>query len=254
LERVLLGVAAQSRPPDAVLVVDNGSAADTARALSGLKTRVPQLESLRLEENLGPAGGFAAGLSSASERDFTHVWAMDDDVEIAPGCLEALIAAVGEHEEVLLPEVRNRMGKVTNFPGWSAVLLPVSAIRRAGPPNADFFWWVEDTEYLQWRLPKRFGVRLRVVPEAAATHGDERGRERPAWRLYYEVRNTLHYRLRIQTGRWRRRLGRIAVVICSALWSALRGPGRVRKLRSVGMGIRDGLLGRLGKAIDPGLT
>ena len=44
-------------------------------------------------------------------------------------------------------------GATTNTLGWCAVLIPRVAVDAVGLPQAELFWWTEDTEYLQWRLP-----------------------------------------------------------------------------------------------------
>ena len=57
---MLDGLAAQTRRPDLVLVVDNAST-DETRAVLEARTDLP-LEALHLDENTGGAGGFHTGL------------------------------------------------------------------------------------------------------------------------------------------------------------------------------------------------
>jgi GT2 family glycosyltransferase len=52
LDRCLTAIAAQTRPPDSVLVVDNASPTPARPAAIGLPVEV-----VRLETNTGPAGG-----------------------------------------------------------------------------------------------------------------------------------------------------------------------------------------------------
>ena len=61
LQQCIEALRAQTRRPDRVLVVDNASSDGTAAWLAGQA----DVETLRLEENLGGAGGFHAGLSRA---------------------------------------------------------------------------------------------------------------------------------------------------------------------------------------------
>lgn len=256
LRTCLEALAAQSRPPERVLVVDNGSGEETRafleRARSAQGALGERLEILRLEENLGPAGGFAAGLERAARGEATHAWAFDDDVVPDRRCLELLVAAAGREPELLYPAMFDASGRPEDYPAWHGVLIPTEAIRQAGPPDARLFWWIEDTEYLQWRLPRVQGLAVRRVPEARIEHHGSPRDTKPAWKLYYEVRNTLHYRLRVQRGRPFRRLHRAVRVLTRALLRTLFVEHhKGRKLRLLVRGTADGLAGRLGKTVDP---
>jgi rhamnopyranosyl-N-acetylglucosaminyl-diphospho-decaprenol beta-1,3/1,4-galactofuranosyltransferase len=86
---MLAGLAAQTRPVDQVIVVNNASTdltAEVLEAYDGLPLQV--IESL---ENLGGAGGFERGMRAAFEQGYEWMWLMDDDVVPAPDCLEQLL-------------------------------------------------------------------------------------------------------------------------------------------------------------------
>jgi rhamnopyranosyl-N-acetylglucosaminyl-diphospho-decaprenol beta-1,3/1,4-galactofuranosyltransferase len=89
LTRLLDGLAAQSRRPDAVIVVDNASTDHTADVLDA-RTDLPL--HVITQDNLGGAGGFHAGVRAAYDAGWDRVWLVDDDVVPAPGCLAALVA------------------------------------------------------------------------------------------------------------------------------------------------------------------
>jgi GT2 family glycosyltransferase len=89
LTRLLDGLAAQSRRPDAVIVVDNASTDHTAEVLDA-RTDLPL--DVITQDNLGGAGGFHAGVRAAYDAGWDRVWLVDDDVVPAPGCLAALVA------------------------------------------------------------------------------------------------------------------------------------------------------------------
>ena len=95
LGQSLAALAAQSRPVDHVIVVDNGPdqpAGDVVQA-SGLS--VTYLPSLR---NLGGAGGFALGMLHALALGADWVWCADDDGRPADAdVLATLLAAAREH-------------------------------------------------------------------------------------------------------------------------------------------------------------
>ncbi len=87
------GLAASTRRPDAVFVVDNASSDHTREVLEG-RDDLP-LRVVRSEENLGGAGGFHLGVRAAYDAGFDRIWLMDDDVVPAATCLAVLMAHPG---------------------------------------------------------------------------------------------------------------------------------------------------------------
>lgn len=100
LDRMLDGLAALTRQPDSVIVVDNASA-DHTRAVLEARSDLP-LQSIHLADNTGGAGGFHLGVKTAYDQGFDRIWLMDDDVVPAPDCLAVLLA----HEAPCLMAVR----------------------------------------------------------------------------------------------------------------------------------------------------
>jgi rhamnopyranosyl-N-acetylglucosaminyl-diphospho-decaprenol beta-1,3/1,4-galactofuranosyltransferase len=93
LAGMLDGLGAQTRPPDAVLVVDNASTDHTREVLAS-RDDLP-LEPIHLADNTGGAGGFHHGVREAHARGFDRIWLMDDDIVPAPDCLEVMLAHGG---------------------------------------------------------------------------------------------------------------------------------------------------------------
>lgn len=100
LVRMLDGLAAQTRPPDTVIVVNNASA-DHTRGVLDERDDLP-LQAIHSAENLGGAGGFHLGVKAAYDRGFDRIWLMDDDVLPAPDCLQVLL----QHDLPCLMAVR----------------------------------------------------------------------------------------------------------------------------------------------------
>jgi rhamnopyranosyl-N-acetylglucosaminyl-diphospho-decaprenol beta-1,3/1,4-galactofuranosyltransferase len=90
LARMLDGLAAQTRQPEAVIVVDNAST-DHTREVLDARTDLP-LHVTTTESNLGGSGGFHLGVRAAWEGGYDRVWLVDDDVVPAPGCLAVMMA------------------------------------------------------------------------------------------------------------------------------------------------------------------
>jgi rhamnopyranosyl-N-acetylglucosaminyl-diphospho-decaprenol beta-1,3/1,4-galactofuranosyltransferase len=93
LDRMLDGLAALTRLPDAVYVIDNASSDHTCDTLAA-RTDLP-LHVTFSPDNLGGAGGFHLGMKQAYDAGHDRIWLMDDDVVPAPDCLEVLLAHDG---------------------------------------------------------------------------------------------------------------------------------------------------------------
>lgn len=263
--RCLDGLARQSVRPSEVLVVDNHGPEPVAPRIYEHEWPMP-VATLRLDENRGPAGGHAAGLRAFLEADHDWAWVMDDDVVPEPHALAGLLrAAAGDRRRVALPVARDlHSGAVIrNANGWLGVLVPRAAAEAVGVPDERLFWWTEDTEYLQWRLPRAGFERVETDEVVVGVTRIRDGTAKPAWKYYYEARNQVHHRLWVQrpdSGRPVPRHLTIRVRGYRAVKSSVRlagramareSDGRMRKLAMVGRGVVDGVRGRLGPRVPP---
>ncbi|MFD0704703.1 glycosyltransferase [Alloscardovia venturai] len=98
LKECLDGLAAQTYPVARTIVVDNAS---TGGAVSVVESHPSKPELMKLNENVGGAGGFAVGIALAARKtDTDYVWIMDDDTVPTPTALEKLVEAINEAERV----------------------------------------------------------------------------------------------------------------------------------------------------------
>lgn len=203
LDRVLRALADQTRPPDHVIVVDSDAQPDVRAVIERWRAEDERIEVVALGRNGGSAGGFAAGLNAAAKRPGTRwIAAFDDDAIPALDAIELVLAAADELDVERLgaigaasqnedgdmawalyvdghPEPARDAAELKEIAGdrrsvpvselaWHALLFPIEAVRRVGPPREELFMWYEDVEY-GWRL-RRAGLELRVVPEAVVHH------------------------------------------------------------------------------------
>jgi rhamnopyranosyl-N-acetylglucosaminyl-diphospho-decaprenol beta-1,3/1,4-galactofuranosyltransferase len=203
LPRQVEALLRQVRPLQEIIVVDNASTDGTGAMLA---ERYPQVTVLRMPENLGAAGGWAAGLSHAAlEKGHDWVWTFDQDSVPGPDALARLLGGIGSlngiqsevgmivpmpvHEETktYYPPLFWRNGFVRpsaeqmREPLWFADLVIASGsltrrevVERIGLPRADFFMDYSDYEYsLRARAN---GYKIAVVPGAELDHeiGDAR--------------------------------------------------------------------------------
>ncbi|GAA3969003.1 glycosyltransferase [Actinomadura viridis] len=216
LVEALTAIRAQTRVPDAVIVVDNASSDGTAALV---RDRFGEVELLSLPRNTGGAGGFAAGLGLALERGAGLVWLMDDDTVPEPGALAALLDARdrvpgppalvasrvvwtdGRDHPMNTPRRKPRAGRAEaeaaeaagcvpiRSASFVSVLVEAAAVRERGLPVADYFLWNDDFEFTTRLLRGRAGVLCpgSVVVHKTRTFGSTD--VDPGERFFYEVRN-----------------------------------------------------------------
>jgi rhamnopyranosyl-N-acetylglucosaminyl-diphospho-decaprenol beta-1,3/1,4-galactofuranosyltransferase len=199
LEAMFAALGAQTRPPDELVVVDSDATPEVRALLQ--RVEAPRASIVRLGENGGSAGGFAAGMNAvARDGRSTLAWTLDDDAIPARNCLELLLRAyerlpdagavgalscdpdgtlawplnladgarrVHTADEV---EAAAKGGSAVGVCelAWHALLVPVPVIQRLGGPSRELFMWYEDVEY-GMRL-RHSGLLVYVVPGARVTH------------------------------------------------------------------------------------
>jgi hypothetical protein len=256
LQRCLRAVRDQSVSVSCAIVIDNAAEVQGQDELQD----ATDVLVVRNTENLGPAGGYAVGLERFLQSDCDYAWVMDDDCEPEPRLLEqSLVASDLDHAVVMATMVDRATGQVGNTHGWCGVLIPREVVIDVGVPDADLFWWTEDTEYLQWRIP-RAGWQLVRTDGRIIVGRSRASRSKPAWKYYYEARNQVHYRLHTQavddTPRPRHLTFRVRAWRAARAATKLGGrsvtresTGRLEKLTMVVRGTCDGIRGRLGKTV-----
>lgn len=235
LAKCLATLRAQTRAPEHVVVVDNASPSEVGEIVDA---EYPEATLVRLPENVGGAGGFAAGMAWALEAGYGWLWIMDDDAFPRPDCLERLLAE--QHRgPVLVPVLTDSLGRWNNIgTGLGAArnrtpalvargepevgdftytfvgpLFRRDVVERVGLPRADFFIWFDDFEYAL-RIHEAFPSATVAVPGAVVFHesgsaarevtrwGRRSLREAHApWKLYYMARNQLYSALRLHPSR-----------------------------------------------------
>lgn len=206
-----------------VIVIDNLSTDGTPEFLEENGYLCNQkINYVRLDKNIGGAGGFYTGIKLAYEQGYEWIWIMDDDTIPAPSALEDLLAVVasprGLPKPVLLaskvlwvdnslhPMNRPRffVDRVEQFleaatrglvllrsTSFVSLMIHRDAIEKHGLPLKHYFIWNDDSEFTARILKTETGY---LVPESVVYHktsdkyttfSDKSGK------YYYHVRNTL---------------------------------------------------------------
>lgn len=243
LDRCLQAIAAQTTPPQAILVVDNASTVPVRT--EDIPEGIPPVTLVRSEVNGGPAGGYAIALEHFLKMPYHHAWVIDDDMRPDPECLERLwvVGASDPKRAYVFPVSYQPDGSFGAWPSWCGFLVAADIVAEVGLPMVELFWWAEDTEYLQWRIPQA-GYPIRVVADAIVRHDAIRqGGSVPTWKYYYEARNMLYVHLYVKkrVGFYPRNVARLFGRVL------LREPdGRAERLQAMVRGLWDGARGRLG--------
>lgn len=226
IARTLAAVAAQARPPDRLVVIDNASTDGTWAALERIAASWPGPSPPRLVQ-AGANLGFAAANNRAVDllSDCALVALLNPDAVPEPGWLAALVDAATAHPEAASfasrlmidgrPGVLDGAGDVCHVGGlvWrhghgqpidrvpgalearpafaacaAAALYRRDDWRRAGGLDERFFCYVEDVD-LGFRL-QLLGRPCRYVPDAVAHHaGSASAGVDSAFAVYHGHRN-----------------------------------------------------------------
>jgi heptosyltransferase-2 len=153
LERMLASLEPEATPL-AVLVVDNADDPATAAVVEQARARL-EITRLVPGKNLSCGGGLALGEKYALEQygnRISHLWMMDDDICLAPGALERLLAAMREEgADLACPMITWSTGEIGWFPGLleagpfdglrkGKIRTPEAYLEKFGPKPVRFSW------------------------------------------------------------------------------------------------------------------
>lgn len=205
-----------------ILVVDNGSGDESP---VNILQAAPRIRLLQLPNNTGFAGGYNAGIQAALETKDQSIFLLNNDTEIEPGCLTALVAS---NSDVAVPKIlyynqpdiiwaagarwrkfppaivmngyRQKDGplydqpRALQFATGCALLVKREVLVQVGGFDTLFANYMEDYDF-SYRVVKA-GFRMRYIPQARVLHkvSQTLGEANPR-RWYYLGQNTvLFYR------------------------------------------------------------
>ncbi len=226
LKSCLKSVQEQSRKPDDILVINNGSTDDTAQWLS------TQNITSYTKENNGGAGGFSYGIKTAYQRGTDWIWLMDDDVIPENDALQQLVIALNN-----LGEKQDKVGFLASKVLWTdntvhkmnktyvledpkkleklslpaqpdlpfiqsatfvSMLLSAKAVAKVGLPIKEYFIWCDDIEYSKRIVASGLAGLLAddsVVIHKSPTNNSSNVFHDPKssiWKFNYGFRNEMH--------------------------------------------------------------
>ncbi len=265
-----------SRVPDYFIIVNNGSTDNTNEALKNYKS----ISLVDLRENLGYAGGLAAGMSYAIKYldKFEYFWLMDDDTQPKPNALTEILnikATVGKGIVSATGFIDTIWKGPLNISKFSkrayrqvrpnseiyhvdhvlidGALIDVEVVEEIGMPNGKFFMMCEDVEYSKRIRASNYQVIAfpgEVLMDRLHFGGGSRFSKSTLWRGYYGARN----HLLILKDYWTLR-NVISYIIRQTkyLIAAFFAPDRFTRIYYRLLGIWHGIKGVTGRTIDPKL-
>ncbi|GAO99114.1 glycosyltransferase family 2 protein [Fructobacillus ficulneus] len=231
LKEVIQSLQQQEFSVNHIIVVDNASDIDTKNYLLSLGNSINYV---RLEENLGGAGGFNKGIRYFMENtDDDFVWVMDDDTVVHHDTLQNLLDFAkkepnfgflasdvrwidGHRAKMNQPAPMNRLKVIPEDQvepiqlqnaTFVSLLVRRKVVAEIGLPITDFFIWGDDIEYTERAgrfAPGYFVPAAKVTHKMGANVGSSLlndGPERTP-RYFYSYRNKGYY---IRKRDWYRR-------------------------------------------------
>ncbi len=203
----------QTRKPDAILVVNNGSTDNTEQWLQQQSdiTFITQ-------KNVGSSGGFATGLTNAFKSGYTWMWCMDDDGYPRADALQNLLAEITDDLKLYNCAVLNKENKKSfvwktgafknieevkekTIEGFghpfNGTLIHRKIVERVGVPQPKYFLWGDETEYY-YRITRKNSIPVCTVtnsihfhPASAFSYKNDWDYKN-TWKMYFYVRNRLY--------------------------------------------------------------
>jgi rhamnopyranosyl-N-acetylglucosaminyl-diphospho-decaprenol beta-1,3/1,4-galactofuranosyltransferase len=202
----------QTRKPDAILIVNNGSTDTTEQWLQ----QQPDIHFIN-QKNVGSSGGFSSGINWAYKNGYSWIWCMDDDgypkedaldnlLQADDGTLRLYNCAVVNKENKkdfvwktadykTIDDVKENIIKGIGHP-FNGTMLHRRIVERVGVPQPKFFLWGDETEYY-YRIIKQNEIPVCTVassihyhPASAFTYKQDWD-YKSTWKMYFYVRNRL---------------------------------------------------------------
>lgn len=159
-----------------IVIIDNGSVDGTVDTLKiKYKEDLGKIKFIKMEKNIGGAGGFYEGIKYVFEQSAEYIWMMDDDGYPAVNCLEKLYTTllekkldaisplqinINNHNQLAFPIWLNKKqirGHVDQIPQdtflnqeanlFNGLLIHHSVVEKIGLPRKEFFIRGDEVEY-----------------------------------------------------------------------------------------------------------
>ena len=203
----------QTRKPDAILVINNGSTDNTEQWLQSQHDLI-----FITQKNTGSSGGFNTGINWAYKQGYSWIWCMDDDGYPKEDALEKILepetdllclrncAVLNKDDKktfvwktknyATIDDVDDKLIKGIGHP-FNGTLIHRNIVERVGVPKPSLFLWGDESEYY-CRITKRNNIPVYTIadsihyhPAAVFTYKNDWD-YKSCWKMYFYVRNRFH--------------------------------------------------------------
>lgn len=224
LKKCINALRNQTQKLDSIIVINNNSTDGTKEWLN-LQNDL----SIIHQENVGGSGGFYRGIKEAYERGYDWIWAMDDDVNPTPTCLEELCKYLDSPQTGILCPQRIKNGHIhidevlkfnlsnpfrklkrnlqptdikDNQPidiegmAFEGPLISKKTVEKIGLPNKDLFIFWDDTDYAYRTTLSQ--LKVKYIPNAILNKEDLSSTPtntsiQRSWKVPYGLRNLIYF-------------------------------------------------------------
>jgi len=237
LNECLTALFSQTRPFDGIIIIDNASTDGTEDILKKIYQSNSVVEHIRLEKNIGGAGGFYNGIKRGYEKQYDWILCVEDEIKLSPDCLEKLLNHIymikektgcepfclscqriyydgkpvmddcqklnltnpflNFHRNPIKKNDRQKDYLTIEGATFEGLFIHRSIIKKVGFPDKRFFIYGDDTDYC---LRIRQITNIYYIPEAKVVKLIKPEKQKNVgWKRYYIIRNTLYLELRYST-------------------------------------------------------
>lgn len=276
----------QTRRPDGMVVVDNGSEDGTAEFV---REQFPFVQLIELEQNNGHMPGFEIAVKTAFQQGYDAVLSVDDDARLKKDTVECLLHAIDTHEDLsdaviwcanispdgkyftepvslnvgdewkvyhrFLPEIH---GKVFETLGGANIglFIPRPVFEKVGPPMSILAFNGEpEFKYRMQKAGFKFYYCLSSIiyhKRHMFTEVRIKGHTRyickvPPWHTYYEIRNRIYTDILYKRRTVLKSLASIAITSFIKVYTCDK---KISTLFHIVRAVYDGLLGNMGMTVN----
>lgn len=254
-----------------IIVVDNNSSDGTEHIVKDINPN--RIHYLRQRENLGSAGGFAAGMQFGVAHGYDFVWLFNDDSRPAANAFNTLRTAVEDLQDKNLGLIKigllkngksitsywrgrriNKLIPVGNVPvrtdliTFDGCLISTQLIKTIGTCDPVFFMGIYEFDFCL--RARDAGYLIYTLPNGLI-EDEKKGSAKgvPFWRMYYVTRNHLYLGLK--------RRSAITLVAFSILELKkisniiFLQKDKAKKLRYKFLAIYHAFAGKMGRRVEP---
>lgn len=253
-------------------IIDNNSSDGTEETIKELFLSDARIHYIKLDENIGGAGGFCYGLRLILEKEYKYTWIMDDDAIPEPNALEILIQEAdkikkdefsylaskvlwtdgsiclmnkcvpAKKEKKNLLYTQDRLTRIEHS-SFVGCFVNNHIARQVGLPIADFFIYMDDVEYtlrLGEKAPAFYVENSIIIHKTRvnSSAGIELAPPEKLDRYRYAYRNRIYcYRYR-----WKMKWLKITILYMLETWHVLRKSKsmRFKRIRIIWSGYMKG--------------